>query len=200
MYKVIPRGELIHNNIHKIAPRGGIYTFTGRHVSPLELRSEDIDIRDIAHALALTNRFAGHTPEPISVAQHSVYVSQLCPQHALQGLLHDASEAYLGDMTKWLKGTEEMAPFRKVEDRAQEIIFRTFGVETVLHLEVEVADHLMVRLEASRAFGPLMPLFSREDYPYPSVEEIDKVVFSYWGWDQAEDAFLERFYQLTSGI
>src|SRR5580765_2644929 len=82
-----------------------ILTFSGKHVNPLNLRPEDIDIVDIAHALACCNRFAGHCRRPINVAQHSVYVSRLCDDTGFerQALLHDASEAYLGDITKWLK-------------------------------------------------------------------------------------------------
>src|SRR4051812_2148358 len=96
-----------------------ILTYTGKHVNPFDLKPDDICIEDIAHALALCNRFAGHTKRPMSVAQHSVYVSRLCPNYRLAGLLHDASEAYLGDVTKWVKSTHEFEAYREAEDRIQ---------------------------------------------------------------------------------
>jgi hypothetical protein len=79
-------------------------TYAGRHVHILNPRPADIYIQDIAHALAHTCRFAGHTPAFYAVAQHSVLVSELLtPDLALWGLLHDASEAYLHDLTRPLK-------------------------------------------------------------------------------------------------
>lgn len=69
-----------------------IATFTGGVFFPLAPRVEDVRISDIAHALSMLCRFAGHTRGFYSVAQHSVLVSRLCSQQdALWGLLHDAS-------------------------------------------------------------------------------------------------------------
>src|SRR5690606_5290032 len=82
-------------------PRLGdwMQTFTGRAVYPLDLRPDDIDIQDIAHALSMQCRYAGHTRQFYSVAEHSVHVARWCRQYgpaaALEGLLHDATEAYL---------------------------------------------------------------------------------------------------------
>ena len=139
-----------------------ITTFTGRKINPLSLAGDDISIDDIAHHLALVNRFAGATREPYSVAQHSVLVSLLLeadgarPEIIIAGLLHDAAEAYLGDVTKWLKQTAEMEPFRMTEQRAQAAIDRKFGL--FAHSDISVAasdaerleevDRFMVRMEA----------------------------------------------------
>jgi len=129
-----------------------ITTFTGREVDPLDIRFDDIDIRDIAHALALCNRFAGHTRWPISVAQHSVGVSFLSGsnrEHQLQGLLHDAAEAYLGDVTKWLKDSPEMAAYRAAEDAALSTIMYKFGLPSELHSIVNAADRMAIFLSCS---------------------------------------------------
>ncbi|MGF7161254.1 hypothetical protein FHS85_002889 [Rhodoligotrophos appendicifer] len=69
------------------------------HPQPSQIR-----LRDIARHLAKINRYCGATQVPLSVAQHSVLVAeeverQLGPLAGLQGLMHDAHEAYLGDLT-----------------------------------------------------------------------------------------------------
>lgn len=54
----------------------------------------------LADTLAKNNRFAGRSPSPWSVAAHSVVVSRLCsdPGEKAWGLLHDAHEAFIGDI------------------------------------------------------------------------------------------------------
>jgi uncharacterized protein len=171
-----------------------IRTYTGREVNPLDLRPEDIDIQDIAHALACCNRFAGHAREPISVAQHSVYVSRLCgPQgHGLQGLLHDASEAYLGDVTKWLKATPEFEGYRRAEHHAQQLVYRKFGCPAQEPLVVEWADRVMIRIEWEQSFQN----FTIDHPSYPSLTDAERQSVGNWGvwsWREARDAFLMQF-------
>lgn len=80
-----------------------IFTFTGKHFNVYEPEVDMIDPRDISHSLAHLCRFNGHTREFYSVAQHSCIVADLVPEeHKLAALLHDATEAYLGDMTRHL--------------------------------------------------------------------------------------------------
>jgi hypothetical protein len=54
----------------------------------------------LGDTLAKNNRYAGRTAEPWSVAAHSVLVSRLCLHKEEQawGLLHDAHEAFIGDI------------------------------------------------------------------------------------------------------
>lgn len=172
-----------------------IRTYTGRMVNPLDLRPEDICIEDIAHALALCNRFAGHTKFPINVAQHSLFVAHLCPDHYQQALLHDASEAYLGDVTKWLKRTPTMAGYREAEDRAQRVICSVFGIPHELPHEVEEADRLMVHYEGKMGFGEDFLI----DHPhYPPLTEDDIKRIGHWtplSWESSEAYFLYEFYK-----
>lgn len=59
---------------------------------------------DIAHSLSMQCRFNGHTEHFYSVAQHSCIVADLVPEeHQLAALLHDAPEAYVGDLVRPLK-------------------------------------------------------------------------------------------------
>lgn len=83
-----------------------ILTHTGRIFYPLDPNPADVDIEDIAHALSQQCRFTGHTREFFSVAQHSVIVANQLRGDAtlaLVGLLHDASEAYLADISTPVK-------------------------------------------------------------------------------------------------
>lgn len=87
-----------------------IATYTGRKFFPLDPRVEDIDIVDIAHALAMKCRFGGHCKQFYSVAQHSVLVANHAPaEAALLALMHDAHEAYspTGDVPRPIKQTPE---------------------------------------------------------------------------------------------
>lgn len=115
-------------------------TYTGRQFFPTSPRTEDIDILDIAHALSLTCRYGGHVDRFYSVAEHSVLVSQNVPaEHALWGLLHDAAEAYVGDMVRPLK--LQMPTYRHVEDRILTAIALKFDLPGLtIPLAVKNAD------------------------------------------------------------
>src|SRR6266702_8144744 len=93
-----------------------ITTYTGRHIDLLSPEFADIHIDDIAASLAKTTRFNGHTLRPYTVAEHSLLgVEYSLPQHKLEFLLHDATEAYLGDVVGPLKGTDMFAEYRNLE-------------------------------------------------------------------------------------
>jgi hypothetical protein len=177
-----------------------ILTYTGKHVNPLDLRAEDIDIRDIAHALACCNRFAGHGKQPLSVGQHSVMVSRLCEVTsriaAIQGLLHDASEYTLGDVTKWLKASPEFVAYREAEARVQRQIFERFDCPVKLLPSVEAADKLMLRFEGERIFGQKQwKKWSAQlpNYPLITYREAERIGnWSFWTWRYAEQAFLNQ--------
>jgi hypothetical protein len=91
-----------------IVPRS-IETSSGRFVDPLDADPADIVLEDIAHALANICRFGGHVKRHYSVAEHSINVARLLsdwgygPHVALHGLMHDAAEAYLGDVVSPIK-------------------------------------------------------------------------------------------------
>lgn len=175
-----------------------IRTYTGKEVNPLDLHVEDICIEDIAHSLSLINRFNGHTIFPISVAQHSVFVSRLCEEQGegLEGLLHDAAEAYLGDVTKWLKQTPEMKAFRDAEDSAQTEIANRFGISEKMSELVDWADRVMVRWEGLQGFGPKFRIGGgvHPNYPKLTAAEIKAIgLWIPWSWKIAEQQFLTQF-------
>src|SRR5271168_1922937 len=99
-------------------------TFTGRYVDVFNLNLVDIHIEDIAHSLANTNRFNGHCRYQLNDAEHSMTVSHFVPDdYKLEALLHDASDAYLGDMVGPVKHHPMMAQFRILENQVQAAIY-----------------------------------------------------------------------------
>lgn len=127
-----------------------IRTYTGRTFWPGDARVEDIHIEDIAHALALCNRFAGHTTVPYSVAQHSVMIARTFgPGSDLRkcALLHDAAEAYIGDLTRPLKKLEDLEAFNRIEAALMRLICTRFGLPVDCPEAIKEADQAMLRSE-----------------------------------------------------
>jgi 5'-deoxynucleotidase YfbR-like HD superfamily hydrolase len=105
---------------------------------------DNILIEDIAHALSLQNRFNGHTKVPISVAEHSLFVASILPDELkLEGLLHDASDAYMGDVVSPVKHHHTMRMFRNLENCVQMHIYQKFGIKETeeSHAQVKQADN-----------------------------------------------------------
>ena len=184
-------------------------TFTGKEVDPLNMRAGDLCIEDIAHHLACVNRFGGGARYPINVAQHSILVSLLVETDTCSanppkaGLLHDGSEAYLGDMVKWLKETPEMEAYRTAEQRVQTLIYQTFikdlyGWQT----EVEAADKIAVRLEYELAFGrpsdsPGYGALSKGQTKFVRHTVQKSYLWRpFMTWQESEAAFLQRWRDL----
>ena len=86
---------------------GVMRTFTGRMVNVADPDESTIHIDDIAHHLSIIGRWGGSAKRHYSVAEHSCWVSwiaeEICPGAGLHGLLHDAHEAYVGDIITPLK-------------------------------------------------------------------------------------------------
>lgn len=170
-----------------------IRTFTGKLVDPYALSVGEIDIKDIAHSLAMQCRFGGHTRIFYSVAEHSVRVSQLLsPAHALWGLLHDASEAYLVDIPSPVKHTEEFEPYRELERMAMSVVAESFALKPSDEPgAVKVADTIMLRTEQRDLMG-------RTPKPTDGVRPVSVPIVP-WPWAMAEGFFLDWFRYLMKG-
>ena len=114
-------------------------TYSGLRYFPMDPRPEDIDPRDIAHALSLLCRYGGHIDRFYSVAEHCVNVSHtVSKDHALAALLHDATEAYVVDVPRPVK--RYLADYRMVEAKVWLAIAARFGVDPELPAEVKEHD------------------------------------------------------------
>ena len=172
-------------------------TYTGKLFYPLDPEPDLIVIKDIAHALSNNCRFCGHVKNFYSVAQHSVIVSQLCePENALTGLLHDASEAYLSDITRPIKYTEQMAGYREIEHTLEEAIFAKFGLPFPMTTDVKRADDMALIAEGYTLFNPIPDWIFRRLKDAGLTEPIYKLE-SAWPPAVAKAQFMKRFLELN---
>lgn len=168
-----------------------ILLYSGRYFDFEDPEGSFFDIGDIARGLSHICRFGGQCPRFYSVAEHSVYVSQIVPEeHALAGLLHDAAEAFVGDMPKPLK---VMCPdYVAIEKRIERAVLDRFGVALPLDPSIKEADIRMLATEQAQLMG------NRDDWDYtrgrPVVEGLTIHGFAP---DAAFNLFIDRFEELT---
>lgn len=170
-----------------------IQTYTGRRFWPMDPRADEIFIEDIAHALSMQCRYAGHCLRFYSVAEHSVLVARhLLETHgrtmALYGLLHDASEAYLVDVPRPVK--PYLLGYNAAEDRVSDAVFARFRLAPTLPQCVKDADNAILANEIEN----LMPMEWQKRLP----QKLD-LQLQYWAPDQAEIEFLATFEALMCG-
>ena len=137
-----------------MTPTAVIQTFSGRLINLYDPQPDDIDLIDIAHHLSHICRFGGATRVFYSVAEHSVHVAQLVPDSLrAAALLHDASEAYIGDLRTPLKQT--LPSYQYVEQLITSAIMRRFDLDVRASDQqvIKHADLVMLATERMR----LMP-------------------------------------------
>lgn len=186
-------------------------TFTGKAFRFDNPHVSSIVIEDIAHSLAMQCRFNGHTKSFYSVAEHSVRVSWAVEAASagydnavdlgLWGLLHDASEAYTGDvvlpMKKQMRGSRLLAPalpsdFDLVESRVQRAICHAFDLPDYEPKIVKRFDLVLLVTEKRDLLAP-----SDEPWPDYGVEPLRHKLET-WNPENARRIFLERFHDLMS--
>lgn len=168
-----------------------VQTFTGKQFFPLDPRPQELDIADIAHSLAMQTRYNGHTAEPYTVAQHCVLLSHaVSHDNALWALLHDATEAYIGDLVRPLK--RHLPDYIAIEDRLMAVIAERYGlIGTELPDEVAEADTRILLDERAALLRP-----PPADWGYDGLLPLGLKI-SVWPHHKAEAAYLRRFTELT---
>jgi len=173
-------------------------TFSGLAFDLVAPDASMVSIKDIAQSLANQCRFNGHTRRFYSVAEHSLYVSRVVPRpYALQGLLHDATEAYVGDMVAPLKSI--LLEFKEVEARVRDAICARFGLSVELPEDVQVADKRMLATEMECLMFPPPQPWGLGVEPY-NLREIGLYYPNPLGLPprEAHPRFLERFAELAA--
>lgn len=173
-----------------------ITTFSKIHFTPLTPRREDILIEDIAHALSLMTRANGHFPEFYSVAQHCMDCAMeakaegLSAREQLACLLHDASEAYLSDITRPVKAN--LAEYRRIERVLQDTIYEKYlpgGLTEAEAQTVKRVDDTCLYYEFEHFMGERLFLQA------PEIARLPEYKIS--PFREVEEAFLKLFLELV---
>lgn len=175
-----------------------IMTYTKKMFDPLHPNVELIDIEDIAHALSMLCRANGHFKSFYSVAQHSINCMKEAKARGysdriqLACLLHDASEAYLSDVTRPAKA--ELPQYKEIEAPLQETIWNKWLGESLTEEErkqvFDIDDAILVH-----EFLNLMEAKIVDHIP--KIDSVPQFVFT--SFDSTKQQFLRLFRQLTTG-
>lgn len=181
-----------------------IQTFSGRTWDLKEPRANNVDLQDIAMALSQLVRFTGHClrigGRSYTVAQHSVLVGRRVAELApadyklqLAGLLHDAHEAYIGDVSSPLKGLlrETSIIYDKLDREHQGVVACWAGLDATLlkHPYVKQADMELFATERR-------DLMVASDCPYVTLPEPLPLIIEPWAAEHACYVFCNTFFTL----
>jgi len=177
-----------------------ITTYTGEDFTPLAPDVNRIHIEDIAHALSLMCRANGHIAWFYSVAQHSINCANEAKARGLSArvqiacLLHDASEAYLSDVTRPVKS--HLPNYREAEKCLQEAIYGKFlgapltDEEAVLVEQVD-GDMLVCEFNAlmkKKVFSDCPDMSSTPSYSFRSFAEVENEFIRVFSGEEAKPA------------
>ncbi len=179
-------------------PRDWMCTISGRQYFVSNPRAADVNILDIAHHLSRLCRYTGAIEaEHYSVAEHSVHVSHLVPhEHALAGLMHDATEAYIADLNRPTK--LQCADYQRLEDANWRVIAPVFGLPFELDPCVKAADTAMLARERD-VLMPNVPAWLKPHWPRVELDA-SRITILALSPNKAKQLFLDRYYELTSGL
>jgi hypothetical protein len=164
----------------------------------------EVRLPDVAHHLAQINRFTGACRRPYSVAEHSLLVCEIAerehglpPIGLLAALLHDAHEAYIGDLNSPLKG-HIGEPWRRMEAEEQQHVLRHFKCAesfAAFHSVIRTADLQALateRRDLMPADGSVWPVLDGIE-PIGWVRLTDRDGMDWTDW---RTAFVDRFDEL----
>ncbi len=167
-----------------------ILLFSGSYFDMLDPENSDFSITDIAKGLSNVCRFAGQCLNFYSVAEHSVHVSRIVPpEFAFEGLLHDAAEAFIGDVSKPLK--DLLPDYRAIEKRVETAVLARFGLSYPLDPSVKEADIIMLATEQQQLMR------NRDDWNYTRGRTPLEVKIQGLQPFDAFNLFMARYHELA---
>lgn len=172
-------------------------TVSGRLVDIAAMRPSDVDLQDIAWSLSRQLRYLGHSLRPVSVAEHSLLVAQVVaathPHLRLQALLHDASEAYVGDLPQPVKRL--LPDYSELEHRVQAAILQGLGVAAPTVEQAVVIKAADLAVLAAEREQCLLPGNDRE---WSLLPEPARVLVKGLDPDVARTNFLQEFQECAT--
>ncbi len=164
---------------------------SGNWFDLLDPWSSEFSIEDIAQGLANICRYSGQCTSFYSVAEHSIHVSDTVGEFKLEALLHDATEAFLGDITRPLK--QLLPQYQEIEKCVEDAIFSRFGLNPNSKSAIKAADLRVLAAEQ----GQVMPA-GTDYWAIASGIEKANIRVEYLPPDIARDRFLNRYFHLTT--
>ena len=179
------------------AKAGNIITYTKVRMNPLSPQPEEISIYDIAHSLSYMCRANGHIKHFFSVAQHCINCSHEAKARGesekvqLALLLHDASEAYIADITRPVK--HNLTKYLEIEADLQSIIYVTFGIKALSPDEIKIIGEI-VNVVLHHEFIHLADekIFTEEP------EIVGNYTFEFREFKDVENEYIDIFKDLTA--
>ena len=163
-----------------------IETHSARYFQYLHPNPENLLIEDIAHGLSHICRFSGQCLEFYSVAQHSCIVHDNAPDHLkLEGLLHDASEAYISDIPRPVKTI--IPQIKELEHRIQMQVSQRFKFSFPYSNQIQLLDTQLMLAEAQQLFTQQVAWW------VDGLDPLDVIVTPCWTPKLAKSEFLRRF-------
>lgn len=183
-----------------------ITTATGRRFYALADEPE-IVLEDIAAALSKVCRYGGHCKRFYSVAEHSVLVSRIMEHRHLgdpmEGLLHDATEAYLSDIVGPFK--QLLPDYMALEAKLEAAVRRKFGLPPDKTAGCKEADLTALMVEGRTLLPERGDSMIQGGIPAEFGAKADRWIaydghgVSCWYPKGAEQSFLLRHYRITQG-
>jgi uncharacterized protein len=178
-------------------PHAWMSTYTGRIIYPLELDIESIDIIDIAHSLSNICRYNGHTNRFYSVAEHCIHLCHIAPdEYKLWALLHDASEAYLNDMTSPIKW--RFQSYRLLQERVMQLVAKRFNLPYPIPPLIKELDSCIVYDEWSALMHPTKDFKVIGGHPNAKALGIRKEIDGYQSLRSVD--IRDEFFNLYNGL
>lgn len=183
--------NLMHGDVAAVNVATGptIMLASGHLFDFLDPHNSEFTIEDVAHGLSLICRYTGQCRAFYSVAEHSLLVSDIATDYRYEALLHDAAEAFIGDVTRPLK--QLLPEYKRIETVVEDAVIERFGLDRNYRATVKAADLRVLAAEQVQVMAP-----GTADWAAKAGIEPAPIIVQFLSPDVARRSFLERYERL----